>query len=90
MIPDPIEQIERYTKGANDYMGQKSHGVVVRYPLLFSFLIILGSIATLKGLESVIVQIPIFVEHPSLLFVLGVITLLFTGSLYKILQKTSN
>ena len=87
MITDPIGQFEKYTKDANDYMGQRTRSVLSQYPLLFSFLILFGSIATLKGFESVIVQIPLFAEHPSLLFVIGIVTLLFTGSLFKILQK---
>jgi hypothetical protein len=87
MITDPIEKFERYTKDTNDFMNTKSQTVFAQYPLVFSFLILFGSIATLKGFESIIFQIPLFNEYPVLLFIIGILILLFTGRLYKTLQK---
>lgn len=87
MITDPIEKIEKYTKETDEFMSSKTQTVFAQYPLVFSFLILFGSIATLKGFESIIFQIPIFNEYPFLLFIIGVVVLLFTGSLYKTLQK---
>ena len=87
MITDPIEKIEKYTKETDDFMSSKTHTAFAQYPLIFSFLILFGSIATLKGFESVIFQIPLFNKYPFLLFIIGVLVLLFTGSLYKTLQK---
>ncbi len=87
MIPDPVEQFEKYTKETDDFMGTKTQTVFAQYPLIFSFLILFGSIATLKGFESIIFQIKLFNDYPFLLFIIGVLVLLFTGSLYKTLQK---
>lgn len=87
MIPDPIEKFEKYTRETNDFMSVRTRTIFAQYPLLFSFLILFGSIATLKGFESIIFRIPLFDDYPTLLFIIGVLILLFTGSLYKTLQK---
>ncbi len=87
MLKKHLDTLEKYTRDTNEYMGQKSRSVLAQYPLIFSFLVIFGSIASLKGFEAIIVGIWPFNEHPSLLLLLGILTLLFTGSLFKFLRS---
>jgi hypothetical protein len=54
-----------------------------RYPVLFLLLATSGVIATSLGLEQVLLQYSIFAQNPLLLLSLGVLILIFTGTLYK-------
>ena len=54
-----------------------------RFPMLFVLLTSFGLVATFYGFEKVIDQIPYFIENPYMILLTGIITLLFTGSLYK-------
>lgn len=57
-----------------------------RFPVLFVLLSTFGLVATLYGFEKVIDRIPLFEEHPLLLLMTGVVTLIATGALYKKLR----
>jgi hypothetical protein len=87
MIKKSLHNIEKYTRDTEQYMGNKSRSILAQYPILFTFLVLFGAIATLKGFEEVIVRIPLFDQYPLLLFFIGILILIFTGSLFKILQK---
>lgn len=57
--------------------------VFKRYPLLFAMLVTLGGASTIVGLERLLLELSLFDEHPWLLFSMGVVILMATGSLYK-------
>lgn len=84
---DPLHTIEKVAAKTNTFMGGQTRNVFNRYPLLFSCLIVFGVVATLHGFESIIEYIPYLREHPAVVFVIGVSILIFTGSLYKRLDK---
>jgi fumarate reductase subunit C len=87
MIPDPIKKVEDFAKDTNTYMEKRTRGVLRRYPLLFTFLVVFGVVAVVHGFEAVIAYIPFFNEHPAVVFAIGVVVLTFTGSLYKRLDR---
>ncbi|MEI6190784.1 MAG: hypothetical protein WCP24_00265 [bacterium] len=87
MIKDPLHEIEHATKKANEFMGNKTQGVFTRYPLTFSFLGLFGVMSVLHGFDDVIFKIPFLSNHPTFVFIMGLVILIFTGSLYKRLQK---
>jgi len=84
---DPIREIERIIKELHDKAGNYTRPVLSRYPLIFAFLLTFSLAAILHGFELFTDEVPIFYEHPTLLILIGVVTLLLTGTLYKLLEK---
>lgn len=87
MLKDPLEHIEKVTRKTDEYMGEKTRTVFGKYPVTFSFLVLFGVISVLHGFEDIINRIALFSDHPVLVFILGLVILIFTGSLYKRLDK---
>jgi hypothetical protein len=87
MITDPLHEIEQVTMRLNKIMDGKTQGVFNRYPLTFSFLVLFGVMSVLHGYDAVIFKIPFLNNHPVLVFIIGLLILILTGSLYKRLQK---
>jgi hypothetical protein len=54
-----------------------------RYPTLFLMIATFGLSATFLGIEQLLLSIGLFARHPMLILVLGVVTLMLTGTLYK-------
>jgi hypothetical protein len=84
---DPIAKIEQIAKEAHTEAGKYTQPVLRRYPLMFAFLSAFSLAAILHGFGMVVDQVDIFKNHPSLLIALGAVTLFFTGTLYKSLEK---
>jgi hypothetical protein len=87
MIIDPIQHVERVVREIHDKSGEYARPILSRYPLTFSFLIVFSFAAILHGFELVSDQIEIFHTHPTLLIGIGIVVLLFTGMLYKSLER---
>ena len=87
MLKDPLHEVEQVTKKVNEYMEVKTQGTFSKYSITFSFLVLFGVMSVLHGFDSVIFKIPFLNNHPGFVFVLGLAILIFTGSLYKRLQK---
>lgn len=84
-----IEQTEKYIRDANNEAGKYTKPVLNRYPLIFSFLVVFSFASILHGFDIWTGHIEIFERHPSLLVIIGTVTLFLTGTLYKTLQKVS-
>ena len=54
-----------------------------KYPLLFIMLVTFGVVATLQGFQRLISEIPFLNDNPVILLIVGICTLLATGTLYK-------
>jgi len=87
MNKDPIKQLEDILRNFHDRTGEYTQPVLSRYPLLFSFLIIFSVAAIIHGFEMWADSVGFFTENPGLLMLLGILALLFTGMLYKSLDK---
>lgn len=87
MIKDPLHEVEQVTMRMNDLMEKRTQGVFNKYPLTFSFLVLFGVMSVLHGFDNIIFKIPLLNDHPIFIFISGFIILIFTGSLYKRLQK---
>jgi hypothetical protein len=87
MPPDPIFQAEKIVREVNEKSGKYVQPVLKRYPLLFAFLIVFSLAAISEGVKAFIDQFDIFQTHPSLLILIGMLVLIFTGMLYKFLDK---
>lgn len=58
---------------------QKRESVAERYPLVFALLGTVGLVSTFYGFEKIIDQMPLFVNNPWILLVIGLATLSITG-----------
>lgn len=58
-----------------------------RHPFLFSTLGLFGLVATWQGFDDVVARIEIFNTYPTLLLIIGLLILLFTGRLYRHLDR---
>ena len=87
MPKDPIQQAEKLVKEVHNTAGQYTRPVFRRYPLVFTFLIVFSAAAIMDGFKIFVDEIPLFHEHPTYLMIIGILTLLFTGKLYKTLEK---
>jgi hypothetical protein len=87
LMEDPIRKAENLVRGVHDEAGKYTKPVLKRYPLLFSFLLVFSVAAILDGFRMLAEQIEIFEKHPSLLIIIGIVSLLLTGTLYKSLDK---
>lgn len=64
-------------------MIQKRDRVEVRFPLLTALGATFGFVCVLYGFEKMIDNIALFNEHPSILFITGLVILVATGTAYK-------
>ncbi|MCA9363982.1 hypothetical protein KC727_02075 [Candidatus Kaiserbacteria bacterium] len=54
-----------------------------RFPILFTLLATVGITATFLALEQILMSIDVFVKHPMVLLVLGIVLLAITGQSLK-------
>jgi hypothetical protein len=80
---DLLHQVESLTQEVNSLMQGKGRTVLARYPLTFSLLALFGVIAVGEGAKGVLAELGIFDGHPVTLLVVGLVILVFTGTLYK-------
>lgn len=64
-------------------LGQTKQSVFQRFPLLFTLLATFGVVSTFYGFERLIDKVDIFSDNPIILLGVGILTLIFTGTLYK-------
>lgn len=64
-------------------ISEKKQNVLDRFPLLFTLLGTFGLVATLYGFEGLIDKVELLADNPLILLGVGIVTLIFTGSLYK-------
>ena len=79
--------VEKTVEGVNSYMTPIRDTVLKRYPILFSLLVIYGASMTILGFEYVLHSYGVLEGYPWTVFIVGILVLLFTGKLYKALNK---
>ena len=85
---DPIQQAEKVVRNINDTAGKYTQPVLRRYPFLFALLLTFGVSAILEGLRFFLDEIDFFKQNPLILILIGIGILLFTGTLYKKLERS--
>ncbi len=84
---DLLRHVEILTEEVNQMLGQMGKSVFRRYPLTFAILILFGVIAVSEGVKGILKSMGILDSNPWYLFLIGLVLLTFTGSLYKKLNK---
>lgn len=85
--PDPLKAIEDLTKQLNDHIEKQGKGVFKRYPVTFALLATFGITAVSSGIKEIVEGMETFNQHPLALLFIGIVVLIFTGSLFKKLSK---
>lgn len=57
--------------------------IISKFPLPFALLGAFGLVTTFYGFEHFIDQVPLLVENPIILILIGVLCLMITGKFYK-------
>lgn len=71
------------TSGTEEAVAHYRRTAFQRFPLLFGILVILGSTATVFGVEHMLESAPFLRDNPFGVFLVGLALLGFTGRLYK-------
>ena len=64
-------------------IADERHIAETRFPLVFGLTATFGLVSVLYGFEKIIDQIPLFVDNPWILLILGLGLLLITGAAYR-------
>lgn len=84
---DLLEAVEGTIREVHASIQDTSRSVFERYPLTFALLGTFGIAAMIYGFEGLIGSVPILENNPVIVFFLGLVLLLGTGSLYRLLQR---
>jgi hypothetical protein len=66
-----------------DKLSKSKQSAFTRYPLMFSLLAAFGLVITNNGIQGIISKVSWLNNNPYITLIVGIITLLFTGTLYK-------
>jgi len=66
----------------NEFKVARKHAFS-RFPLLFTLLGTFGVVATMYGFNGILENIPLLVNNPYISLIVGLVILVFTGTLYK-------
>jgi uncharacterized membrane-anchored protein YitT (DUF2179 family) len=79
---DPGKEEETLNEALHKFIQQRD-SAFKRLPLLFTLLGTFGLMSTFYGFQHIIQEIPLLANNPFIALVIGLVTLLFTGTLYK-------
>ena len=68
---------------ADTIIGPARKTFFKRFPIIALFVVTFGTSMTFFGIERMIIEIPWLDRHPLSIFIIGVLTLMLTGTLYK-------
>jgi len=84
---DPLRHIELLTEKINEMVNKKGRSAFARYPITFALLALFGIITLSEGAKEILRSIGILSDNPWYSILIGLIILIFTGTLYKKLDK---
>jgi len=84
---DLLKKLEDLTAKINQLFSEKGKNVFSRYPLLFALLIVFGVTMVTQGIKDILSEITFFQNSPFVMFLIGMLILIITGTLYKKLEK---
>ena len=84
---DLLKKAEEATDEINKYFHKKGKSVFNRYPVIFALVVVVGATLMSQGIKGLLFEIPLLNNSPLLMFLLGILLLIITGTLYKKLDK---
>lgn len=86
-IKNKLKKVEQTVEGEFKRVVDRPRKVLERFPTLFLLLVTAGIVLVLFGFEQTFAKIDLFENHPYVMIILGIAILIFTGRLYKVLDK---
>lgn len=83
---EKIKKLDERTSVLYEIVKSYQTSTFERFPILFGILGAIGLALTVYGFEKVLEETKLFAENPEYILGLGIVILLFTGSVYKILD----
>jgi hypothetical protein len=84
---DLVAGVEELTGAAEkqleDVVAPVRESVIKRFPILFLLAVTFGLTATLTGIEQILFKFELLQTYPTIILVMGIGTLVLTGTLYK-------
>jgi hypothetical protein len=84
---DLLQDLENSIRELNQDIGKRNKSAFARYPLTFALLTMFGFILLSEGAKEIIFRSEFLKANPIAMLFLGIVILVFTGSLYKRLSK---
>lgn len=84
---DLLKKFESLSNQLNQISSLYTRSATRRYPLTFTLLVLFGAVAVSEGAKGILESLGVFSNHPWYLFITGLVVLIFTGNLYKKLNK---
>ena len=84
---DLLKKVEQLTAKLNQIFSEKGKSVFSRYPLTFALLVVFGVSMVMEGIKGLLKEIEFLKNAPLMMLLSGMIILIFTGTLYKKLDK---
>ena len=87
---DILKYVEDLSNKMNEVVGSRTKSAFRKYPLTFALLVLIGVVAVSEGMKGILESVSWFDNHPWELLLAGLVILIFTGTLYKKLDKDYN
>ena len=84
---DLFKKVEEATNNLNKHFHVKGESVFNSYPVIFALIVIVGATLMSQGINGLLFEIPFLNNSPLVMFLLGILLLIITGTLYKKLDK---
>jgi len=84
---DILKQVETLTERVNKLISEKGKSAFSRYPLTFALLALVGAIMLSEGIKAILKDVGFIQASPWYGLLIGLLILVFTGTLYKKLDK---
>ncbi len=80
---DILKHVEGLSQKINNMMAPRTQAVLARYPITFGVLILFGVISLHEGLKGLMKEFGFLDINPWYPFIIGLVILIITGTLYK-------
>lgn len=88
-LPNSVEEALEETNRKFDQLVEEANkrSPLKRFPLLFTLLATFGAVLVLYSFEQIADTIPLIRDNPFLMLAIGLLIMVFTGTLYKKLLR---
>lgn len=75
--------VDKTEKGIEKNVAPIRDNVLKRFPIVFMLAVTFGFTATVTGMEQLLIKYDLLSSNPMIILILGVSTMILTGTLYK-------
>ena len=85
-IPDVLHEVEKTVSNIEKIVAQKGRPVLARYPFTFTLLAAFAFMSVSYGLTTYFDSVAFIRNNPLIVLGIGIVVLMFTGTLYRYLK----